>query len=191
VNTPAARVGRAEGNAGLRSNDAPRVILIIAPPSVRCIVGADSTMGSAMPTAPTFSKRFYDKFGPENITELANWLNQMDLTYRSQLHELNELNFARFDAKLEQRIAEVKAELREEMADLKTELLQAVSEMGSALRQEMAQANADLRKEMAQGNADLRKEISASNSRLIRWMFVFWTGTTVTLLGAMFAITRL
>jgi Sec-independent protein translocase protein TatA len=144
-----------------------------------------------MPTAPTFSKRFYDKFGPENVTELARWLNQMDLTYRTQLHELNELNFARFDAKLEQRIAEVKAELREEMADLKAglreemaalkaELLQAIAEMGAALRQEMAQAN-----------ADLRREISESNARLIRWMFVFWTGTVITLLGAMFAITQL
>ena len=144
-----------------------------------------------MPTAPTFSKRFYDKFGHENVTELSKWLNQMDLTYRSQLHELNELNFARFDAKLEQRIAEVKAELREEMADLKTELLREISELGSALRQEMSGMGSALRQEMAQANADLRKEIAESTARLIRWMFVFWTGTTVTLLGAMFAISRL
>ena len=35
----------------------------------------------------------------------------MDATYRTDLRELNELNFARFDAKLEQRLAELKAEL--------------------------------------------------------------------------------
>ena len=35
----------------------------------------------------------------------------MDATYRADLRELNELNFARFDAKLEQRLAELKAEL--------------------------------------------------------------------------------
>ncbi len=28
-------------------------------------------------------------------------------------------------------------------------------------------------------------------SRLLRWMFVFWTGTTITLLGAMFAMLKL
>ena len=37
--------------------------------------------------------------------ELVDWFNAVDLTYRSELRELNELNFARFDAKLEQRLA--------------------------------------------------------------------------------------
>ncbi len=37
--------------------------------------------------------------------------NAVDLTYRTGLRELNELNFARFDAKLEQRMAELRAEL--------------------------------------------------------------------------------
>ena len=35
----------------------------------------------------------------------------MDATYRSDLREINELNFARFDAKLEQRLAEVRTAL--------------------------------------------------------------------------------
>ena len=35
----------------------------------------------------------------------------VDATYRSELRELNELNYARFDAKLEQRIAELRAEM--------------------------------------------------------------------------------
>jgi hypothetical protein len=38
----------------------------------------------------------------------------VDLTYRTELRELNELNFARFDAKLEQRLAELRAGLRTE-----------------------------------------------------------------------------
>ena len=39
------------------------------------------------------------------------WFNAVDLTYRSDLRELNELNFARFDAKLEQRLAELRLDL--------------------------------------------------------------------------------
>lgn len=50
------------------------------------------------------------------------WFNAVDATYRSELRDLNELNFARFDARLEQRIAEVKAELRQEIAGLRTEM---------------------------------------------------------------------
>ena len=58
------------------------------------------------------SRKFYEKFGDDLTNELVDWFNQVDATYRSELRELNELNFARFDAKLEQRVAEVKAELR-------------------------------------------------------------------------------
>lgn len=46
----------------------------------------------------------------------------MDVTYRSELKELNELNFARFDAKVEQRVAELRAELRQEIAGLRAEM---------------------------------------------------------------------
>ena len=35
----------------------------------------------------------------------------VDATYRSDLRELNELNFARFDAKLEQRLAQLETRL--------------------------------------------------------------------------------
>ncbi|HEU5303880.1 MAG TPA: hypothetical protein VFU40_04480, partial [Gemmatimonadales bacterium] len=52
----------------------------------------------------------------------VDWFNAVDLTYRADLRELNELNFARFDAKLEQRLAELRAELRQEIAELRTEL---------------------------------------------------------------------
>lgn len=67
------------------------------------------------------SQRFYQKFGHDLVEELVGWLNQMDTTYRNDLRELNELNFARFDAKLEQRIAEVKGEVRAGLAELRGE----------------------------------------------------------------------
>ena len=38
------------------------------------------------------------------VNELVEWFNLMDATYRSDLWEFNELNFARFDAKLETRL---------------------------------------------------------------------------------------
>lgn len=52
-----------------------------------------------------------------------DWLHQVDTTYRADLRELNELNFARFDAKLEQRIAEVRADLRSGLAEQRAELV--------------------------------------------------------------------
>ena len=55
--------------------------------------------------------QFYDTFGDEIANELVEWFNRVDATYRADLRELNELNFGRFDAKLDQRMAEVRKDL--------------------------------------------------------------------------------
>ena len=100
-----------------------------------------------MPVTAKLSRKFYERFGDELANELVDWFNQVDATYRTDLRELNELNFARFDAKLEQRFA---------------------------------QADANWERRIAQLRVDL-----------IKWMFIFWTGTTVTLFGAMIALLKL
>ena len=74
-----------------------------------------------MPVTARLSKRFYDVLGEDVANELVDWFNAVDLTYRGDLRELNELNFARFDAKLEQRLAELRAELRTDIAGLRVE----------------------------------------------------------------------
>ena len=64
-----------------------------------------------MPVTAKLSKRFYDVLGEDVANELVDWFNAVDLTYRNDLRELNELNFARFDAKQEQRMADLRTEL--------------------------------------------------------------------------------
>ncbi len=103
-----------------------------------------------MPVAAKFSKEFYDRFGHELTDELVSYLNQIDSDYRSELRELNELNFARFDAKLEQRIAELRAEVR----------------------------------------IEFHTGLAALETKLVRWMFAFWAGSTLTILGTMLALLR-
>jgi hypothetical protein len=76
-----------------------------------------------MPVTARLSKRFYDVLGEDVANELVDWFNAVDLTYRADLRELNELNFARFDAKLEQRLAELRAVFRTELQQVRTELL--------------------------------------------------------------------
>lgn len=79
-------------------------------------------MENPVPVTAKLSKRFYDVLGEDVANELVEWFNAVDLTYRADLRELNELNFARFDAKLEQRVAELRAEFRQGIAELRVEL---------------------------------------------------------------------
>ncbi len=122
-----------------------------------------------MPVAAKLSRRFYDAFGDEITNELVEWFNLVDATYRSELRELNELNFGRFRAELRQGVAEVKAELR----------------------QELAEAKGELRSGMHVGFADLRGEVAALRGEIGKWMFVFWAGSMVTNLGIMLAVVRI
>jgi len=64
-----------------------------------------------MPVTAKLSRKFYDTFGDELANEFVEWFNTVDATYRAELRESNELNFARFDAKLDARLAELKSEL--------------------------------------------------------------------------------
>jgi len=54
-----------------------------------------------MPVTAKLSRKFDEKFGDDITNELVDWFNRVDATYRTELRELNELNFGRFDAKLE------------------------------------------------------------------------------------------
>jgi hypothetical protein len=83
----------------------------------------------SVPVTAKLCKRFYDVPGEDIANELVEWFNAVDLTYRTDLRELNELNFARFDAKLEQRLAELRAEFRTELQQVRTEIQQTRGEL--------------------------------------------------------------
>ncbi len=117
-----------------------------------------------MPVTAKLSLKFYEKLGEDVANELVEWFNQVDATYRNDLRELNELNFARFDAKLEQRIAE----------------------LGAALRQEMAELGATLRREIAELRVEVHRDVGAAKTELVRWSFAFWVPVALAVIGLYF-----
>lgn len=76
-----------------------------------------------MPATAKLSREFYDRFGDQVANELVEWFNQVDATYRGDLRELNELNFARFDATQTRRFAEQDAKQEQRFAALETRMI--------------------------------------------------------------------
>jgi len=68
-----------------------------------------------VPVTAKLSKKFYDRLGEDIANELVEWFNLIDATYKSDLRSINEINFARFDARLEQRVESLRAELKAEI----------------------------------------------------------------------------
>ena len=87
-----------------------------------------------MPVTAKLSKLFYDRLGEAIANELVDWFNQVDATYRSDLREINELNFARFDARMEQRIAQSEAALGRRIGESEARLERSINELRSALQ---------------------------------------------------------
>ena len=54
-----------------------------------------------MPVTARLSGKFYERFGDEIANELVDWFNAVDTTYQTQLKEVNELNWARMDARFD------------------------------------------------------------------------------------------
>ena len=64
-----------------------------------------------MPVTARLSRKFYETFGEDVTNELVDWFNTMDATNRADLRDLSDLQYVRFEAKLEQRLAELKSDL--------------------------------------------------------------------------------
>ncbi len=163
-----------------------------------------------MPHTVKLSQRFYDKFGHDLVDELVNWFNDTDTTYRTELRELNDLNFARFDAKLEQRLTEVKAELRQDIVQSRAELREDMAQLRAELREGIAALRGEVRAEFGAqrggyeaglaglrggyeaGLAGLRGEfraaLEAEGRSIIKWMFSFWIVAVTTIGGWVFAV---
>jgi hypothetical protein len=150
-----------------------------------------------MPVTAKLSLRFYEKLGEDVANELVDWFNSVDATYRSDLRDLNELNFARFDAKLEQRLAELENRLAERLGGFRAELTELRAQMGafrtevrSALVLESEATRTELRSELvaARGEVailrqDLTKQIAGLRVELIKWAFVFFTTAALAVIG--------
>jgi hypothetical protein len=86
-----------------------------------------------LPVTARLSRAFYERLGDDVANELVEWLNQVDLAYRSELRELNELHFARFEAKVGERLAAFETQINKGLADVRVEFSTALRDTKTSL----------------------------------------------------------
>jgi hypothetical protein len=131
-----------------------------------------------VPVTAKLSKRFYDRLGDEIANDLVDWFNKVDAAYRTDLKEINELNFARFDAKVEQRFAQFEVRFAQVEARVEARLAQ----FDAKQQQQFAEFRADI------GDRMQRLSVEAADGRVAhtRWMFVAWTTLLIPIIGLWF-----
>jgi hypothetical protein len=145
-----------------------------------------------MPVTAKLSRRFYEQFGDDLTNELVDWLNAVDATYRSDLRETNELNFARFMAWVDQKFAEADARFEKRFAAIDVRFAAVDAKFdGLDARFDGLDARFD-RIDAKFAAIDLRfagVDRKFDGSELMKWMFLYWTGTMLAL--AAFLVTIL
>jgi hypothetical protein len=106
-----------------------------------------------MPVTARLSKVFYDRLGEQVANELVEWFNLVDAQYRSDLRELNELNFARFDAKVEQRFAEQDARIERRFAEQAVWIERRFAEQAVWIERRFAEQTVWIEQRFAEQNA--------------------------------------
>jgi hypothetical protein len=154
-----------------------------------------------VPVTARLSKRFYDTFGDDIVNELVTWFNEVDATYRGDLREVNELNFARFDAKVGQRFAEQDARIDARLTAMEAKwdvrfaaheaqwdgrftgleaIVQRLSTRLDGLEARLDRIETRLEEffDTTQDKfRDLNVRMAGLRSDLLGWMFLFWIGT--------------
>lgn len=109
--------------SGLGANRSPHIASI--PENIWCVeccndavaeriyqlIGLDPLLERRVPVTAKLSRKFYEKLGDDVAAELVDWFNAVDATYKSELKEINQLNWERFKATLHEEISSLRADL--------------------------------------------------------------------------------
>ncbi|MFN2603869.1 MAG: hypothetical protein ABR582_14090 [Gemmatimonadaceae bacterium] len=118
-----------------------------------------------MPVTAKLSGKFYERLGDEIANELVEWFNAVDSNYQGQLKEMNDLNWARMEA----RFAAFDARM-------------------DAFEARMDAFEARMKADLVALEARVDVKIARLRSELIFWMFGFWTATVIPLAALILAL---
>lgn len=117
-----------------------------------------------MPITAKLSREFYQRFGDKVVNEMVDLFNRIDEASRSDLRLLNEQNALRFEARLDQRTAELRTEFDKRFGELRTEI-------------EKLSGRVDTR------FAEQGKALEAALHAHTRWMIGMWAAVIASQIG--------
>ncbi|GIV04280.1 MAG: hypothetical protein KatS3mg015_3110 [Fimbriimonadales bacterium] len=146
-----------------------------------------------MPVTVKLSKLFYERLGEEIANEMVDWFNAVDASYRDDLRQLNELNFARFDAKLEQRVVELDAKIDGVAGALDAKIDRVAGELDAKIDQVAVQLDAKINHVAAQLDskidrvaAELKEVLERRLGEHTRWLVAAWASLLIPIIGLWF-----
>jgi len=147
-----------------------------------------------VPVTARLSKRFYDRFGDDIANEFVNWFNDVDATYRANLIQLNDTNFVRFDAKLEQRLAEQDSRIEKRFAESDVKWEKRFADIDRRFAEsdvKWEKRFADIDRRFAESDIKLERGLVDLRSGMLTWMVGLWLTSMLAVTGMFVTLLRL
>ena len=78
-----------------------------------------------------------------------------------------------------------------ELVNLKLELSERITKVEAQLNERITKTESQLNERINTGNEKLRVEIANSKAETIKWMFLFWIGNVITIIGGIIGILKI
>ncbi len=97
----------------------------------------------------------------------------------------------KFEKKLSVELVNLKLELMEKISDSSVELNERINATESRLSERITKVEAQLNERITTGDEKLRVEIANTKADIIKWMFLFWIGNVITIIGGIIGILKI
>jgi hypothetical protein len=151
------------------------------------------------------SDKLREALGDEAANEMVDWMRRVD-EQRAELRDLNELNFARIEARF--REVDLKFEQMDRRFEQVDKRFEQVDKRFEQVDKQLERVNlrlaahdnrfddvdariSDLRRDMEIGFARVEARIDRRFSDVLKWAIVFWVGSLFAMTGAVTALARL
>jgi len=129
-----------------------------------------------VPVTARLSVKFYEQFGDEITNELVDWFNAVDSTYQTQLKEVNDLNWARMQARFE-------------AFDARLDVFEAkITGRMDAFEERVLGRTGAQDGRMDAFGAKIEGRLDKIQREMLVWMFGFWSATVIPIIGLMLAL---
>ncbi|MBD3374017.1 DUF1640 domain-containing protein [candidate division KSB1 bacterium] len=157
----------------------------------------------------TVEKPLKDKLGDEGVDSLIRLLNQSQQNQKQDLmvyleekyehrlgKEIGNVNeriteeIGKVNERLTEEIGKVNERLTEEIGKVNERLTEEIGKVNERLTEEIGKVNERITKEIADVKVEIsnvRSDASKNHANLIKWMFIFWMGQVIALVGILFA----
>jgi hypothetical protein len=120
--------------------------------------------------------------------ELIDFINDLVADTSDGLKkDIIEILEEKFEKKLSVELVNLKLELMEKISNSAVEMNERITKVEAQLNKTEAQLN----ERINTGDEKLRVEIANSKAEIIKWMFLFWIGNVITIIGGIIGILKI